>query len=93
MRLVLAVLATLCTAGTPALASSDDAWEQFRADVQAACLAMLEEPGTIEIEVNPFGSQSYGAAIVTVTSDGMGTDRMLCIYDKQTGAAEITTPF
>ena len=52
-----------------------------------------KEPGTIVVEVNPFESQSFGAAIVTGASEGMGTDRMICISDKVTKVAELTASF
>ncbi|MTD98706.1 hypothetical protein GIY56_00205 [Paracoccus sp. YIM 132242] len=77
-----------------ATASSDDAWDAFRATVDTACrtaLAALAD-STVTVEVNPFGSESYGAALVSVAR-ATGTDRMICILDKQTGRAEITAPF
>ena len=77
---------------TPAFASSDDAWAQFRVDVGAACLALVEGPGTATVEVNGFGSESYGVALVTLTSEA-GADRMVCVYDKQSKRAELSAPF
>lgn len=83
-------------------ASSDEAWEAFRAEVEQACTALAEVPegGELTVEVNPFGSESYGVALVSVTVPGMeddapaaAADRMVCIFDKQTKAAEITGPF
>ena len=84
--LVLSILAG------PALASSGDAWDQFRADVGAACLALVQGPGTATVEVNPFGSDSYGVALVTLAS-GAGKDRMICVYDKASKTAELSAPF
>ena len=84
--LVLSILAG------PALASSGDAWDQFRADVGAACLALVQGPGTAMVEVNPFGSDSYGVAVVTLSS-GAGRDRMICVYDKASKTAELSAPF
>jgi hypothetical protein len=84
--LVLSILAG------PALASSGDAWDQFRADVGAACLALVQGPGTATVEVNPFGSDSYGVALVTLSSDA-GEDRMICVYDKTRKTAELSAPF
>lgn len=75
---------------TPVQASSDEGWEAFRVQVRDACLA-LAEPGS-EAEVNPFGSERYGAAILTTPVAG-GRERAVCIVDKQTGAAELTAPF
>jgi hypothetical protein len=84
--LVLSILAG------PALASSGDAWDRFRADVGAACLALVQGPGTATVEVNPFGSVSYGVAVVTLSSPA-GTDRMICVYDKADKTAELSAPF
>lgn len=73
-------------------ASSGDAWEEFRADVKSACAAIAPPGETILVEVNPFGSESYGAAIVYQLT-GSGLDRYVCIYDKQAQKAEITLAF
>ena len=80
---------------TPALASSDDAWATFRTDVQAACAQITDVPkgASASYAVNPFGSESYGAALVTVTLKDGTADRMVCIYDKQNKTAEMTAPF
>jgi hypothetical protein len=86
------LLPLLLLAASPALADSPDAWEDFRKEVAAACAALVTDPGTVTTEVNPFGSASYGAAIVTVTAD-YGTDRMICIFDKSSREAELTAPF
>ena len=78
---------------TPALADGSASWEAFRVNVEAACLALVDgQPGQAVAEVNPFGSMSYGVAIVTLSAEG-GTDRMVCIFNKTTGAVEMTTPF
>ena len=77
---------------TPAIADGDASWEAFRKDVATACLALVEGPGEKQIEVNPFGSQSYGVAQVDLTAPA-GTDRMVCIYDKATKTAELSGPF
>jgi hypothetical protein len=73
----------------PALASTQEAWEMFRTRVQDACLA-LAEPGS-RVEVSPFGSDSYGGALV-VTKTAEGEERSICIWSKATGAAELTAP-
>lgn len=80
---------------TPALASSDDAWATFRTDVQAACAQITDVPegASASYAVNPFGSESYGAALVTVTLKDGTADRMVCIYNKQNKTAEMTAPF
>ena len=89
-NLILLPLAALVA--TPALAATDEAWDEFRTEVEAACRALVTDPGEVTIEVNPFGSESYGAAIVTLRTPD-GEDRMVCIYDKAAGVAELTTPF
>lgn len=70
-------------------ASSGDAWEEFRAEVKAACTALAPSGGALLVEVSPFGSESYGAAIVYQLTEA-GLDRYLCIFDKQTQKAELT---
>jgi hypothetical protein len=84
----------LCLAliASPTLAASPDAWDEFRLMVQTTCAALVQDPGTVKIDVNPFGSESFGAALVSVTYP-QGTDRMICIVDKATGRAELTAPF
>lgn len=81
-----AVLST--AAATGASASSDDAWIAFRAEVLAACTALVEPPAPTAVQVSPFGSESYGGAIVTVIRDGV-IERSLCIFDKISRKAEL----
>ena len=85
-------LALIALCASPALASSDAAWAQFRIDVGTACLALVTGPGTATIEVNGFGSASYGVALVTLRS-GAVNERMVCIYDKALKTAELSAPF
>ena len=82
----------LAVQALPAAADSPDAWNAFRAEVAAACTALVTTEGTVTVEVNPFGSESYGPAIVTVTAD-WGSDRMICIFGKETRKAELTAAF
>lgn len=89
----LSILCLFLTAN-PALASSDAAWEEFRARVETACAALLpDEGGETAIEVNPFGSESYGAALLITSHADGSADRYVCIFDKQAGTAELTAPF
>ena len=76
---------------TPALASSDDAWKQFVAEVQAKCLGatsdMIENG---KVVVDPFGSQSYGLAIVSGKAKGAdATIAQVCVYDKVSKNVEV----
>ena len=91
MRPILSLALVLLAA--PAPAATDAEWDAFRDAVEAACLALVtDHRGQPSVEVNPFGSESYGAAIVTLVAEGE-TDRMVCIYDKATKAAEVTGPW
>lgn len=82
--------AGLCLAG-PALASSDEAWAEFAAKVETKCLAavagMLEQPA---IAVDPFGTETYGVAILAGKPKGAeGQVSYICVMDKKTETAEI----
>ncbi|WP_223191304.1 hypothetical protein [Paracoccus thiocyanatus] len=92
MTMRLAALMLILSA-SPALASSETAWQQFRQDVETACTALAPTEGQTAIEVNPFGSESYGAALLITTLADGAADRYVCIYDKQAGTAELTAPF
>ena len=89
MRVLIAVAVL---SASPASASSDDAWEAFRADVLAKCKALAPQATAASVEVNPFGSESYGVAIVTTRSPA-DDERSVCIYDKRSQRAELTAPF
>jgi hypothetical protein len=75
----------------PAMASSDDAWKQFVSEVQAKCLgatADMIENG--KVVVDPFGSQSYGLAIVSGKAKGAEAQiSHICVYDKVTKNVEV----
>lgn len=89
----------LCTllvlAVGPARSSSEDAWQEFRSTVETECRALAQTLDTwvTDISVNPFGSESYGAALVGIGHDDGNVDRVICIYDKQSKTAELTAPF
>ncbi|MTH36240.1 hypothetical protein GL279_16710 [Paracoccus limosus] len=91
MRLPILLIAL--AAASPALASSDEAWAEFRANVEKACSALAPAEGETAIEINPFGSEHYGAALLITTLPDGGADRYVCIYDKQAKTAELTAPF
>ena len=96
-RMILpAALALVPALASPLSASTDEAWETFRADVEAKCLALQGASGSqgeTVIEVNRFGSERFGAALLTTTLAGGGQERAVCIYDKQAQTAELTAPF
>lgn len=81
----IAVLAITLAGLGSAAASSGDAWAEFAAEVEEACRAataeMITDPSVV---VDPFGSESYGLAIVSGE-----TASIVCVFDKQTKAVEI----
>ncbi|CUX17528.1 MULTISPECIES: hypothetical protein [Agrobacterium] len=97
IRPLILVAAALSCLALPAAASSDDAWKEFVADVQTACLAgardMIEDAKAV---VDPVGSENYGLAIITGKAKFMdkngGADATIshiCVYDKKTKAVEL----
>ncbi|CAD0207796.1 hypothetical protein [Agrobacterium fabrum] len=87
----LILAAALSSLALPAAASSDDAWKEFVADVQTACLTgakdMLEDAKAV---VDPVGSENYGLAILTGKTKGAdATVSHICVYDKKTKAVEL----
>lgn len=91
MKRFLLIMCIAAGWAAPALTASDDAWAQFRADVEAACLKaaepLFESPAA---RVDPFGSESYGLALVTGKARRAAAEiAAICVYDKQTRAVEI----
>lgn len=86
----LAVALVLSASAAPALASSGDAWAEFAAAVEASCLeatsAILTNATAI---VDPFGSESFGLALVTGEAAPGVTKSIICVFDKQAETVEI----
>lgn len=84
----------LCFAllASPAFATGDTEWDAFQAEVAAACLALPDAPLNAAIEVSPFGSERYGAAVITSITAGV-MEQQVCIFDKTSRAAELASPF
>jgi len=85
------LLAAFSSLALPAAASSDDAWKEFVADVQTACLGagkdMIEDA---KVVVDPVGSENYGLAVLTGKAKGAdATISHICVYDKKTKAVEL----
>lgn len=74
----------------PAAASSDEAWAEFAAEVEASCLAATAEtlPGA-SATVDPFGSESFGLAIVSGRTPEDAPASVICVMDKRSRAVEI----
>ncbi|HCC93124.1 hypothetical protein R4483_07385 [Acinetobacter baumannii] len=75
-------------------ASSEDAWSEFRKNVKHSCQALLNLPKKtpFKIEIDPFGSDRFGLALIT-TGTGKNKERRMCVYDKQTKKVELGSPF
>lgn len=72
-------------------ASSPAAWDEFRQKVETSCRDAAEGRMDVgAIRIDPFGTQSYGVAILTEAGSGGG--ERVCVVDKQTGAAELSEP-
>jgi len=91
----------LCVLPSGALASSDDAWTAFRTSVATACTAAAKKDyANPLVVVDPFGSDSYGIALVyarTPAPKGAPPANSLttavCVYDKKTHKAELSGGF
>lgn len=87
--LILAALPLASAHG--ASAATEAEWQAFREDVRSKC-AVAAEPlfETMEIFVDPFGSQSYGLALIRGKARGADvTISSICVYDKQAQTVEI----
>ncbi|MEW6257175.1 MAG: hypothetical protein AB1592_14575 [Pseudomonadota bacterium] len=85
------LLLVAAAAATPAGASAPEAWDALRASVSAACLKAAAPllPGA-KAQVDPFGSESYGLALLTGTPKGGKQPVMImCVYDKRSGTVQI----
>lgn len=76
-------------------AASPDAWKEFKQKVEKACLDASKGVVKVErIQVDPYGSESYGFAVVFGTEVGSAAKRLIaCAYDKTSDEAEISNPF
>lgn len=90
-RITLTIASLTLLAATPAAASSDDAWAAFAKEVSAACgkaaSSLIEKPVSI---VDPYGSESYGLALVSGKAKGAKQNvSTICVFDKKTKKAEV----
>lgn len=85
----------IVTGVQPVQASSADAWEEFQQDVEKAC---RNAAGSLllvgSIQVDPYGSESYGFAVMVGIEPGTSNERLVaCTYDKRSQAAEVSGYF
>jgi hypothetical protein len=75
----------------PAAAATPDAWEAFREEVEAACLEAAKPLfETAVADVDPFGSETYGLALVRGKAKGADAEiRAICVFDKTSKKVEI----
>ena len=86
----LAIFAVTLAAIGGAAASSDDAWAEFAAEVETACLAATDGVFTApSAVVDPFGTESYGLAIISGEFPSGGAGSIVCVFDKQSKAVQI----
>jgi hypothetical protein len=78
-----------------ALASSPSAWIDFQKKVTAKCLAEMKNRNRIEksekvsIQTSPYGSESYGSALIIYSSTNWSVQK-ICIYDKKKQTVELS---
>ena len=93
--LIVGSLLGLSGVAQTALASSPDAWEEFRRDVEKSCRAAVK--GVIDpqvVQVDPYGSESYGfAVLVGPEASGSKLRLVACAYDKRRRRAEVSAAF
>ena len=81
--------AMIAATALPATASSDAAWEEFRARMKSECQTLAEaELNDVSVRVDPFGSESYGMALVT-GHQGETPVQRICVMDKQSRKVEL----
>ena len=86
---VLALASILAAAS--AEASSPGAWDAFRADIRAKCAAASKRHliKDIRVQVDPFGSESYGLALLSGFERHATTrSQYICVVGKRSGNVE-----
>ena len=78
-------------AANAAQAATPEAWNEFQQAVAEACLAKAEPLfETAAAIVDPFGSESYGLALIQGKARGADAEiAAICVYDKVEKVAEI----
>ena len=78
-----------------AQASSGEAWEEFRQDVERACRAETKNMIDAQVvQVDPYGSESYGFATLVGPEPSTNELRLVvCAYNKRTQLAEVSGTF
>ena len=93
---ILACLLATSVAGTAQVqAASGDAWEEFQQEVEQACREASKGVITPEVvQVDPYGSETYGFAVLVGPEVGAsGLKLVACAYDKASQKAEVSSAF
>jgi hypothetical protein len=80
----------LFISAAPASAASGDAWAEFATEVEESCVEATSETlinGTAVVD--PFGSESYGLAIVSGDTRAGTPISIICVFNKQTKVVEL----
>lgn len=87
-----AVTAFLALSMPYANASSDDAWGDFRHDVEQACTEAATDMMKIdEAKIDPYGSESYGIAIINgFEKENKDPQQVVCVYDEKAKTVELS---
>ncbi|MBK5568096.1 MAG: hypothetical protein I8N66_16835 [Ensifer sp. SSB1] len=86
----LALSAAAALFASNAAASSGDAWEAFRTEVSKKCLAAATSLEKASAVVDPFGSESFGLALVIGTPKGSkAAVTQICVFDKKKKTVEL----
>jgi hypothetical protein len=91
-RLWLLTSACVLAMSGAAFGSSDDAWQTFREDVARQCLKAAEPLfASAKATVDPFGSETYGLALIHGVAKGTAKSEIMaiCVYDKKAKTVEI----
>lgn len=86
----------ICMSGMHAAqAASGDAWEEFQQEVDLACREAAKGVITPEVvQVDPYGSESYGFAVLVGPEVGSSALKLVaCAYDKASQKAEVSGAF
>jgi len=88
-------MAFLVVAKTTAVASTPEAWTEFRQDVGNACREKVKGLLTTpKFLIDPLGSESFGIAVAYGSSRHDSKPRtIICVYDKKTKRVEISQEF
>lgn len=77
------------------IASTPDAWEEFRLNVKTSCEMEIKKSVDIDtLKIDPYGTESFGVAIATGKSKETKENvSAVCIFDKVSEKVQVTSEF